>query len=344
MAFLDGDTFEYNNTTFPYKYSGTSVSSAVTFGSANGFFPGAKAMNTSQSWTNQQLGPFGSRFNVPGNTNLWIHFLAKSVVSGSSVNFLITKNELGNEQNKMHLNANGTISLQRGNTTVVTSTNAIIDSGWHHYALKIRVHASTGELTLKVDDVEWATFTGNTQGHTNQTTAGLTLLGAVRYWDHYTVNDDSGADNFTGWRPYPFHAQIMLPNGAGNTTQFTPSAGANYQNVDDINVDLDTTYNASSTNTQRDDYALADVAEAITGTVEGVYVRALARKTDAGSRQLSAGIYTNAVAYDGPASEPPVSVYTGGEIRNFWGKNPNTLTNFTTGEISALQASVKVRS
>lgn len=38
----------------------------------------------------------------------------------------------------------------------------------------------------------------------------------------------------------------LRPTGAGNSTQWTPSAGSNWQNVDESSADGDTTYNAAS--------------------------------------------------------------------------------------------------
>src|SRR6185437_13665423 len=54
--------------------------------------------------------------------------------------------------------------------------------------------------------------------------------------------------------------ECVMPNGPGAHTQFTPSAGANWQNVDEVPPDDDTTHNDSSTAGQLDTFVHAALA------------------------------------------------------------------------------------
>ena len=143
--------------------------------------------------------------------------------------------------------------------------------------------------------------------------------------------------------PSPRPPTAASTNAAGNSTQWTPSAGSNYQNVDNSAWDA-ATYNSSTTNNHRDDYNLADVGTAITGAVEGILARGHFQKDDAASKQVSVGIRTNSTDYDGTAVEPPNGSYSAGEVIEIYEDNPNTAVPFTTGEITALQVSAKIRS
>jgi hypothetical protein len=343
MALLHGDTFAYDNTAQPLK-NGQAVGTSVTFGSANGFFSGDPCLDINGLTRSQILSTPGYHFSVASGTTFYVHTLVSGRSVGGTNYFIRFMNAAGGENFNINLNSNDTVNIRRGSTVLATSTEALNSTGWYHIAIEANIHDSTGSCNVKVNDVSIVSVSGaDTKAQADGTFEQMYFYGTFRYWDHYTINDASGSDGFTGWRTFPYHAQTIHPNAAGNSTQWTPSIGSNYQNVDNASWDA-ATYNSSSTNNQRDDYNLADVGTAITGTVEGIQVRGHFQKDDAASKQVSVGIRTNSTDYDGTAAEPPVSTYSGGELLKVYGNNPNTATAFTTGEITALQASVKIRS
>ena len=62
--------------------------------------------------------------------------------------------------------------------------------------------------------------------------------------------------------------RILRPNGVGGANVWTPSAGANWQNVDEATADDDTTYNSTATVGDQDLFAYPDLSPALpTGAV-----------------------------------------------------------------------------
>jgi hypothetical protein len=101
------------------------------------------------------------------------------------------------------------------------------------------------------------------------------------YWDiddMYLANSSgSGVTDVVG----DVYVERLLPDGAGDSTQFTPSAGSNFQNVDDATPDDDTTYNASSTAGHKDLFTVGDLTQPV-DTVYGVQVCNYAKKDNPG--------------------------------------------------------------
>lgn len=86
-----------------------------------------------------------------------------------------------------------------------------------------------------------------------------------------------------------FHGDCIVdtirPTGAGTHTDWTPSEGANHENVDDATqIDDDDTYNAASAQDEKDTFAFADLASRPTSSIKGVAVNLALRKDDATTR------------------------------------------------------------
>ena len=126
----------------------------------------------------------------------------------------------------------------------------VIDDGLHHVEVKIVNHASAGSVQIKVDGVTVGTLTGLAISSDNITSI---LYGSgnntVKY-DNLFIADDFVGEMYS----------ILCSPTSDNSVQFTPSAGSNYQNVDDTAQDGDSTYNESSTVGHKDLFGFADIA------------------------------------------------------------------------------------
>lgn len=153
------------------------------------------------------------------------------------------------------------------------------------------IHASAGTFVVKVDGVTDINVSGADTLATANVFATLLRFGensatSATYTydiDDLYVYDTTGGvqDTFAG----DHRIECIFPTGAGTTTQWTPSAGSNFQNVDDTTPDDDTTYNSESTVGDVDTFAMANLVTS-TGTVTSVSVVVRARKEDAGARTL----------------------------------------------------------
>ena len=82
-------------------------------------------------------------------------------------------------------------------------------------------------------------------------------------------------------------ARIVRPNAVGDSAGWTPSAGANWENVDEATADDDTTYNSTSTQAALDFFNFPNLSPTLpTGAVISKVVQTIrARKAAAGSTQ-----------------------------------------------------------
>jgi hypothetical protein len=234
------------------------------------------------------------------------------------------------------------IYLTAGGTT--RWTQSIKHGDWHYIEIKTTIHNSTGSLYLKWDGEAVLSLTGiDTQV---SGTAQITnfLLGGTGgsyrtpncAFDDLYVCDTSGSNNndFLG----DVRVQSIFPTGAGNTTQWTPSAGNNYACVDDTTPNADTDYVSETTTGEKDTYAFGNVTPT-SGTVKGVQVLIHNRKDDAGSRTIAPVYRPVSTDYDGTA----VAVLDGYTyIREITEVSPATSAAWTIAEINGAEFGVKL--
>lgn len=165
------------------------------------------------------------------------------------------------------------VRLMRGATQIAITTSAFAYAVWHYFEWKVTVKGTVnGVYEIRRNGVNvlsgsavnlaaagtdqadiWSTrFTSNT---------GTNVL----IDDEYVVDGTGAVNNtFLG----AVIVEGILPNGAGTTTQWTPSAGSNFDNVDDPgNVAPDDLaaggFNESDTVGQKDTYAFQDLTQVL---------------------------------------------------------------------------------
>src|SRR5262245_45458772 len=194
------------------------------------------------------------------------------------------------------IQADGRVAARRGGSTILgTSTNFLTAGAYNYIEIKITISDTVGVVTFRVagSSTGWLALTsqdtqnGGSSNITNIILGGdLTANGAgmpLRY-DDIVMLDTSGSVNndFLGDR----RVEAIFSNAAGNYSQWTPSTGSNFQNVDDNPPDRDGTYNSSSTANQIDTYNYANLS-VTSGTVSAFAVNLFVRKDDAGSRSVA---------------------------------------------------------
>lgn len=171
-------------------------------------------------------------------------------------------------------------------THVLTSAATPMSVGWHHIVCHINL-AVAGWVYLWIDDTPIISFSGDTTlGGSDAEEWGIGPITGTRRWGSTEAIDDVTIDDLTSEvaplidvdRRY----YLMIPDGAGFYTDFTPSAGANYQNVDDIPPDSDTTYNEDNIDGDKDSYAVADWAVTSGRKVDAIIPVGVVRKTGPG--------------------------------------------------------------
>jgi len=183
-------------------------------------------------------------------------------VSSSGYYYFLGVLKAGTVQCSVNINASGYLQLYRGDnggTLLATAaTQPLIANTYSYVELKVVVHPSTGSATLRVDGTSVLTVptantaAGGSAGWDQVRIGGNSFAIAYPSLDDYYVLDGSGSaplNDFLG----NVRVDAGYPTGAGATTGWTPSAGANYACVDEATPNGDTDYvTASSSPLTRD--------------------------------------------------------------------------------------------
>lgn len=247
----------------------------------------------------------------------------------------------GTSQTGIAINPAGTISAMRGSTVLGTTSATVSPNTWAFIEAKVTNHSTSGVVVVKLNGSTVLNLSAiNTQssGNASHDRARIQAGGSnIDYDDFYVLNTDGAAPNndFIGEK----RIETKLPDGAGNYAQFSPSAGSNYQNVDDATPDDDTTYNSSGTAGQRDSFTFADFA--VAGTISGVQVNVYARKDDAATREMKAFLRRSSTDTDGATTHAMASSYR--SYPQIWETDPNTSAAWSLANVNATEFGYKVQ-
>lgn len=247
------------------------------------------------------------------------------------------------------IKTDGTIEVRRGNnagTLLATSTSILSGGATYYLEFYVTIDDSVGVAKLRVNGVLDATlnFSGDTRN------AGNSMANVIRYQSvnaSTTTNQDDlyicdgtvgDADNPNNDFLGDGRVEAVLPGGAGNYAQFTPSAGANWQNVDDAAPDGNTTYNASSTVGNIDTFAMANLVTPA-GSIAFVELINYADKTTAGIANLAPLWRIAATDYVG-ADDAMGTDYTY-QSDQLYDVSPATGVAFTITEFNAAEIGYK---
>jgi len=165
---------------------------------------------------------YSGAFQTQSDSNAVLSF-------GESVSnrFLITMDTSGN------INFGPWTNWHRYNTVKLEAGR------WYYMEIKYKIHSSTGVAQFRLDEELLMDFTGDTW-YTGGTSIGWCEM---RFADNYQVGsdwaelDDMYLADTEGTENNDFLGDVRIdtihPNGAGNYTDLTPSAGANYECVDE---------------------------------------------------------------------------------------------------------------
>lgn len=199
-------------------------------------------------------------------------------------------------------------------TLPIATSNLNRNDTWMHVALHFKAHASAGYISLYVDGVLVFTYSGNTGGNIDSVYFGgnrspTSGWGAFAYFDDFYVDDAVGEIDVA---PPSKRFLFSLVDGAGADAQFTPSAGSNFQNVDDSGApDGDTTYNKALSAGLKDTFTLSNITLPADHVIRAAIVLAVVKRTDAGTAsQIKLHSYDGATYQSGSAQTPPTSYNT----------------------------------
>lgn len=311
MAWHHGDSFDYYTTAYLAR-KWDDVHNTVAIGAVG------------RSSTN------GLQTTSSGGTNGWVTKNLTSnvvtIVAGGAFSFSASTSwqgflwfyDAGTHQVMLIRKADGAIEVRVGGsagTIIGTSAAGVLAAANTFYYVEVKVlfHNSAGTVTIRVNGSTTAVLALTGVDTTNTANAYCTQVSfgnvettgiSVNVDDVYILDTTGGSfTDFLG----DIHYETPLPDGAGTTTNWTPSAGSNYQNVDDSTApNDDTDYNSSTTVGHIDQYAFAAMV-ATTGSILGVVVNAMDRKDDSGARTHGLVSYLSGTTDVGTAYSPGTS-------------------------------------
>jgi hypothetical protein len=230
-----------------------------------------------------------------------------------------------------------TLRLYRGSTLLATSSDGIPQNAWVWLSVKHVCSQTTGSVEVKLNNTTVLTYSGNTQnGAANQVHRPVILTG--------TNNPEFSVDNLviaTGLASDPPLSECRIYGAVVPTSnfnvQFTPNAGTNWSNVNEIPPNDDTSYNSSNTVGATDVFVCAPPT--LTGVIPAVKVNFRARKDDAGVRELAPIIRPGTTNHQGSAIEITSNYFNRGVV---WETNPDTGQAWNPGDIVNLKFGYRI--
>lgn len=238
--------------------------------------------------------------------------------------------------------SSGTLRLFRSHNTVIASGNPIALNTWYCLEAHLKIDNSDGIAQVKMNGVQEIDYTGDTQSSGDAGITTVQLGGQEKdfcylygYFDDIAINDTSGTEN-NSWigRGGIYLGEV---DGAGEHAEFTPASGNNWENVDEIPPDDDTSYVESDTLGHRDLYTTGGITPT-SGTISAVQWLARAKMVDAGIGNLQRLVRHDGVDYAG-ADNPMSTSYS--YLSDIMELAPDD-TAWTIAKVNALQVGQKV--
>jgi len=249
--------------------------------------------------------------------------------------------ELSTAHPVLHFNSDNTLDLYRGNTLLDTSTETFSSNSWIYIEIYARISSIPlyGRYKVIVDGDVIFDYTGNTdagaEGNVNRIVFNNTG-GAIAVDDIYIIQNIG--EDFLG----DVRVGSLLPDGAGSSTQWTPLSGNNWENVDDTDIDGDTTYVSTSGVGNLDLYTFNDIVASGAINIHAVQLSAGVRKTNEAESKITGLIIrpesTNYLVASGIVSTS--YKYLSHIMQN----NPETSSGWTVAEVNASEFGIRVES
>lgn len=271
-------------------------------------------------------------------TSRWLFFHLRF---GSTDTFVCTFRLTGGDQYSLLFDPDlGTIEQRRGNsgsTLVRTDPFAWAINTW--YTIEVSLDAANaGRCQVFINQsATAASDTGAAVDTQALTSAGwnsfmMDIRGAAGGGDTLYVDDLLVFDSVAGRPTSNWYCKMVRPTGNGALIQWTPSAGANWENVDEATPD-GTTYNSETTSGEIDRYtngALGYTPTAILGIQECLHL------TKAGTLQRGrANLLSGASTATGTYQDLSGMQFSG--IYDFFDVDPATAAAWTVAAVNAVQ-------
>lgn len=216
----------------------------------------------------------------------------------------------------------GVMQVIRGDAegaVLATTSGSVLSTGeWVYIELDATIDDVTGAVEVRINGSEVEDLTLTSVDTKPGVAAGANGIKLYCEYSAFLVTDIYvDTDTFQG----DCVIDTILPTGVGTHTDFTPSTGSNYENVDDDgNIDDDDTYNASTTQDHIDSFAYGNLTPMESSGILAVAVNMAVRKDDNAGRQVSALTRVGSTDYVHGTPKTVSGSYSIGQ--SIWEDNP----------------------
>lgn len=286
---------------------------------------------------------------VPDLETYYIAFGFKMVSDATGDRpFFQTYNNREITSTQMQLRIRGpedTIEAVRGAVTIIAeSTNTIAFDTWMYMEIFGQVANSGGRLEIRIDgtSVNWIDFTGDTNSFASLNIITMVrLMGAAEdfHFDDFIIMDNTGGrlDGFQG----DLKIETIYPDGVGNDSAWTPSAGANWAAVDDVIPDDDATYVEATAVATEDRHTFANLVST-PAVVHAVAVNLFAKRTEFGNRLIRALAFDGTTEGQGADKGPTFEEYTWHQ--HIFEDHPTSAAVWTGSEVDSGEFGYRIES
>ena len=231
--------------------------------------------------------------------------------------------------------------------TLLGSGGEIHQNRWHCIEFRLVVDNAAGVFQLKIDGTQVINFAGDTQATANANVRTFRLgkgpeavaYGCVAYYDDIAFNNVAGGvnDSWIGRGGIP----AIFPTGAGNSTdlqRFPDTGEANWEDVDEVPPDDDTSYVFDDLIDDHDSYAASNLVA--TGTISAVQWLARAKSALVGNPEIARILRIGGVDHQGAdiAIDADYDYYP--EILD---EDPQAVGAWTVAAVDGMEVGVKIR-
>lgn len=278
-----------------------------------------------------QEGYYGLRINIP---------------AGWSFKFSLGDGVAGSTQAYLVFNAaNYSIQAYRGDDVLLgSSANNVWQSSTENFIeLHWKIANSGGIMNVRNNNISVLNVTGvDTQISVNAWSdlidmlpfgSGIGISPSITIDDLYYCDTSSGpgvtpANTFLG------DSTTRTLFAVGNSSvMWIPFANTNWQEISEIAMDSDASYNSTSTPTDQDLFNFGSMENTLQ-TVYAIQLTGAYRKDDAGVRTVKQAVKSGATTSYGSNWNVPDNVYS--YFTDLFVLNPTTSLNFTLAEVNAL--------
>ncbi len=336
MSLILIEGFDHLNTADDLRAKGWDISNMYVAPNVAGRFDGGKALQVTHrfAWA---ISPAVGSLNT-----IYFGFAMKNISVGNPQYY-------GNQpwlefmdgsqvvQLKLYVIDDGSIAVYKGDDTYIggsAKTGMFAKDQWHYFEVKVVIHATAGEVTLKYDEVE---IFSDTACDTKNGTDYINFIRFLYVYNAWTVYfDDIYIDDSQ------FHGnckiRTFMPDSDETHSDFVRSTGSNdFECVDEIPANDDTDYIYSTTVGHKSTFGITTGA---LGTVKAVQVTHKLRVTNVGPRRTKLLVRSNSTDYQSAESDPLSSGWQ--PQTELWETDPDDSNVWTQAKLEAAEFGLEI--